>query len=136
MTALIWPIKRSLIGYVESMSDGSITLETATETGQGFRFPLVTRTDDELQFEGSVAFAGHHGMMRVTIAEPRITRTAKGWSLSIADPDAPETRLTFGRIVAFDGAETAGITLTQDGADLFFGPYREGTPLDDAILVD
>lgn len=136
MTALLWPIKRSLVAYVQSMSDGRIALDDVVATTEGFYFPLRGRTHDELLFAGSVTFSGHHGMMRVLIAEPRLFRTTQGWALSITDPDVPSVVLTFGRIAAFDDRHATGITLTQDGADLFFGPYREGTALDDAILTE
>lgn len=125
---LAWSVKDSFVGYVRGMTDGRIVLEGATDLGEAFGFPA---TDTPDRFSGRVTFSGHHGMMRVVIAEPWIEPAADAWMLSIADPDDPGQRLPFARIARFDGATASGTTLTADGADLFFGPYREGTELDD-----
>jgi hypothetical protein len=59
--------------------------------------------------------------------------------VEFADPDAPTRRLHFAdvaAVVAADGAEHGtGTTLAADGADLFFGPYEQGTPLDDPVVL-
>lgn len=129
MTALVWAVKTSLVGYVRRMPDGRVELDGTTETDGAFAFPAADA--DTATFTGSVAFLGHNGMMRVVIADPWLTREGQGAVLSIADPDDPSIRLDFARIARFDGRQATGTTLTADGADLFFGPYVEGTPLDD-----
>ena len=76
------------------------------------------------------------GMLRLTIARPAIIETSGGWVLEIADPDEPSRRMTFATIAAFDGTRASSTALTQDGADLFFGPYERGTAIDDPMVED
>ncbi|WP_413319020.1 HtaA domain-containing protein [Agrococcus sp. 1P02AA] len=125
--ALVWGIKASLLAYVRGMPDGAVAASGgALETPGGFRFPAV----GPLAFAGAVTLTGHHGMLRIVVADPSIVEAAAGWALEIADPDAPAGRLRFAALECFDGASASGAALTEDGADLFFGPYEAGTPLD------
>lgn len=134
MSALLWGVKASLLSYVRGMSDGEIEATGgASAAGEGFRFPA---SDRRASFTGSVTLTGHSGMMRVVLADPAIVETDAGWILEIADPDDAGTRLAFATIARFDGHRAEGTTLTADGADLFFGPYRDGTPLDDPVIED
>jgi hypothetical protein len=68
--------------------------------------------------------------MRVSIADPAIVRTTTGWTLEIADPDNPAMRLPFATLAGFDGVTAEAAFLTDEGSDLFFGPYVAGTPVD------
>lgn len=130
MTVLLWGVKQSLIGYVRRMPDGAVELHGgAIETAEGFEFPSVLGED--LRFRGAVVLTGHGGMMHVTIADPALVRAGGGWILEIADPDSPAVRLPFATIESFDGTSASGSALTEEGADLFFGPYEAGTPVDD-----
>lgn len=137
MSALGWGIKASLLDYVRGMPDG--TIETSNGAGEGdagFVFPGLG--DDA--FGGTVTLTGHGGMMRVTISDPALVRGGEHWLLTIADPGDPGIRLPFARIAAIDtgsdGVRRAtGTVLTGDGADLFFGPYTAGTPLDDPVVL-
>lgn len=139
MSALVWGVKASLLDYVRGMPDGAVTLDGVRESDDGFVFRSAEAPDDGIRrFIGSVTLTGHSGMMRVVIAHPWIAVDAG--ELSIADPDDPTVRLAFARIAELepddDGALRArGTTLTADGADLFFGPYREGTALDDPLVI-
>ena len=133
MSALAWAVKASLLGYVRGMPDGRIELDGVTEQGEGFVFPAADA--DSGRFTGTVTLLGHGGMMRVVLADPWLTPQGDGAVLSIADPDDPTVRLDFARIARFDGAAATGTTLTIDGADLFFGPYTEGTELDDPRII-
>ncbi|WP_206447201.1 HtaA domain-containing protein [Agrococcus sp. KRD186] len=133
MSALRWGIKASLLGYVRGMPDGAVTLAGgAEEVEGGFRFPAA----GDLAFRGTVTLTGHSGMMRVVIADPAIVGGDGDWALEIADPDEAPARLRFATLSGFDGVRATGAALTEDGADLFFGPYERGTPLDDATVVD
>ncbi|GAA1420289.1 HtaA domain-containing protein [Agrococcus citreus] len=130
---LDWGIKASLLDYVRGMGDGTVeAAEGAEATETGLRFPRAIG----LAFRGSVTLTAHGGMMRVTIADPSIVETSAGWAIEIADPDDPSRRMAFATIAAFDGTRASGTALTQDGADLFFGPYERGTALDDPSVVD
>ena len=139
MSALVWGVKASLLAYVRGMPDGAVALEGVVESDDGFVFASTEGPDAGIRrFIGSLTLNGHSGMMRVVIADPWIVVDAG--ELSIADPDDPSVRLPFARIAGFeteaDGALRAhDTTLTADGADLFFGPYREGTPLDDPVVL-
>lgn len=127
MSTLVWGIKASLLRYVRGMPDGVVATDGgATESPLGFTFPGET-----LRFSGSVTLTGHDGMMRVVLADPAVVETADGWMLEIADPDDPAARLPFATVGAFDGIDGTGLALTAGGADLFFGPYEQGTGLED-----
>ena len=134
---LVWRIKSSLVGYVRGMSDGEVLLDDGVvETAEGFAFPPAGVDGDTLRFGGCLTFQGHSGMMRVELSEPSLTAVAGGWRVEFADPDAPTVRLHFADVASVvtgaDGTlHGAGTFLAADGADLFFGPYEEGTPLDD-----
>ncbi|MCH1882474.1 HtaA domain-containing protein [Agrococcus sp. ARC_14] len=131
--ALVWGIKASLLGYVRGMSDGVVEAAGGAEaTEGGFRFPAIGAG----AFRGSVTLTGHHGMMRVVVADPAIVETEEGWAVEIADPDDRAVRLRFATIAAFDGRQASGTALTAEGADLFFGPYTAGTALDDPRIGD
>lgn len=133
--ALAWGVKASLIGYVRGMADGAVaTTGGAVEVDGGFRFPAAGGAHP-LAFRGTVTLTGHHGMLRVAISDPSLVESSTGWVLEIADPDVPGVRLPFATIAAFDGERASGTALTEAGADLFFGPYRQGTPIDDPDVV-
>jgi hypothetical protein len=108
----------------------------------------------ELRGCGALRFTGHHGLLAVALADPAVVETAGAPVLTIADPFAPGQRMVFAELgpaqsdATAPGAEPgvaepdsitpglpsptvryAGPLLTEDGADLFFGHYREGTPL-------
>lgn len=138
MTALVWGVKASLLGYVRGMPDGRVEVSdgAAADPG-GFAFPSA---GGALEFRGAVTLTGHGGMMRVVLADPRLVETDGGWELTVRDDEAPSGRLRFATIDALtpddgDGRAATGTRLTADGADLFFGPYTEGTPVDDPRVV-
>lgn len=130
MSTLRWGIKSSLVRYVEAMPDGTVTCSSeVTRTPQGFVFPGT-----DLNFIGWVQLVGHGGMLNLLFKAPALEQGAHGWHLTIADPDTPSERLVFASIATFDGTHGSVTTLTQDGADLFFGPYELGTVLDDPTV--
>jgi len=139
MSALVWGVKASLLGYVRGMSDGRIELDGVTETAEGFVF-AADAASDSLRFSGAITLIGHGGMMHVRLGDPWVVRAGEGAELSIADPDDPAARLPFARIARLtaepDGTLRAeGTTMTSDAADLFFGPYTAGTSLDDPVVT-
>jgi hypothetical protein len=108
----------------------------------------------ELRGSGAVHFTGHHGLLAVTLADPAVVETEGTAVLTIADPFAPGRRMVFAALgiaalgstepgtepgAAVPDSATPGVPsptvryaeprLTEDGADLFLGHYREGTPL-------
>ncbi|SDH43697.1 HtaA domain-containing protein [Agrococcus jejuensis] len=138
--SLVWRIKSSLIGYVRGMSDGEVLLDDGVlDTAEGFAFPAKGVDGDTLRFGGVVTFQGHNGMMHVELSEPSLTPVGDGWRVEFSDPDAPTVRLHFADVASVvtgrDGTQHGtGTFLAADGADLFFGPYEQGTPLDDPFV--
>lgn len=144
---LHWGIKSSLVAYVLGMLDGRIVFENgAREESSVFVFPQAAETDadaDEslgLSFTGTVLFEGHDGLMRVEFRDPLIIETDEHALLTLADAEAPDARLTFATLDLAPGMHSpragTAVTLTADGADLFFGPYEEGTPFDDLLIIE
>lgn len=140
MSTLVWAVKSSLLEYTRSMQDGQIVLaDGATETTGGFWFPGADTVNGVLRFRGSVTLTGHGGMMRIVISDPWLHLHGPGALLSIKDDDEPGGRLRFAQILELKGDGTTlravGTALTADGADLFFGPYAEGTSLGDPTVM-
>lgn len=130
MSALVWGVKASLLDYVRGRGRGSVELSGGATAFEGaIRFP-----GDARSFRGTVTLTAHGGMLRIVIADPALVESPSGWLLEIADPDDPTERLPFATIAAFDGTRASGTALTEAGADLFFGPYSRGTPLDDPVV--
>lgn len=146
-TGLLWSIKGSFVSYIESMPDGEIaTTDGAQRTDHGFFYPQADASTP-LEFNGSVHFTGHHGLLAVSIETPRLRCGLEGWSLEIRDPFAPDGWLRFvefesmtlredDRLRPPDGGDLP--RLSEDGADLFFDQYAPGTPLDalDVVRLD
>jgi len=132
MTVLLWGIKSSLLSYVSGMADGEIAVEAPAERrDSAFAFP-----GEDVRFRGGVAVTGHSGLMRVRIGDPSLRSGPGGrWILEIADPDEPAVRLPFAEVGSFDGEHGRGLRMTEHGADLFFGPYGPGTPVDDFQIL-
>ena len=129
-TGLIWPIKQTFVEYIEGMNDGHVRTDGGArrlEDG-AFFFPLLADTPREQEFGGSVHFTGHYGMLALSIVEPRLVRGPEHFTLTIADPDSDDGRLTFAEVE--DSTDGLVPRLTRDGADLFFDNYRAGTALD------
>ncbi|MDJ1369783.1 HtaA domain-containing protein [Gulosibacter molinativorax] len=133
---LCWAVKSTFSTYVESMSDGEITvLDGAERLPDGaFFFPLQDAHDGDegrvATFAGTVQFTGHRGMLAVAIGGIRLIDDGKHASLSIADSLMPEGRLT---LVELSAREQSGDALrypaprlTEDGSDLFFENYPAG----------
>lgn len=101
-TGLVWAVKDSFLAYLgrmpdlqSSVTDGAIM----TSTGAYF-FPTrstenydATTGRGVIEFAGDVRFSGHHGMMFVRLAQPRIEFGADGTTLSVSDSSGPDGRL-------------------------------------------
>lgn len=117
----------------------SLSDEHAGADGNGLPEHPAQR-DGELRWAGAVHFTGHHGLLAVTLADLaiRFTENARGGItgvLTMADPFAPGSRMTLADLGT--GEREPGMAalrfpapaLTEEGADLFFGHYREGLVL-------
>ncbi|UOQ56029.1 HtaA domain-containing protein [Leucobacter allii] len=148
MTSLHWGVKASFLGYLGAMPDGEVTPLAPAELldGRTLRFPEIgtggAAGAGSRRFAGGVRFTGHGGVLDLVIAEPALESGdgPDGWIVTIADPYAPGARLALATVGPIDerAGRTVGggVALTEAGADLFFGPYVAGTPLDDIAVVD
>lgn len=135
--SLVWSVKRTLISYVEGMSDGRIDVDGgAIRRGDDFVFPAM----DDGWFAGSVTFSGHYGMLFLPLGGIRIMDTDHGGLLSIDDDDITggrRTLLDLGRAVDVpDGRSYPSPRLTEEGSELFFDTYRSGSAFDAVRVRD
>jgi len=115
-------------GEVDDASGGG-EADGTTSTGTG---------GPVLRCRGAVHFTGHHGLLALTLAAPAIEAGATTGPtpdpvLTIDDPFAPGARLVLAELGEALGSGPVltypAPRLTEAGADLFLGHYREGTPL-------
>jgi hypothetical protein len=142
-TVLHWSIKTTFVDYVNRLPDGRCDLEGGvTQAEDGLAFPAAATEGGHghEQFSGTVVFTGHHGLLRISIADPCIEHDGRAGRLTIADPDWPGRRMqlaSFERTPA-DGHDAAWtgsrVELTSDGADLFYLAYAAGDGLDDFVV--
>lgn len=149
---LLWAFHEGFAAYVTRLADGRVDVDGGARLQSDGRilFPLGSvpgpgrGTDPvlvgELRGSGAVHFTGHHGLLAVTLAEPAIVAGTGTPVLTIVDPFAPGHRLAFAELGTVEPGSAgpgsvpstvryAGPRLTEEGADLFLGHYREGTPL-------
>jgi hypothetical protein len=155
-------VKRSLVSYATSAPGGQLltTKDVKWEDG-AFKFPLsVPSADGEnggetvggeagggdresYDFDGTVRFHGHFGMLVAELSALRIARGENGWTLSFADGET--------RVEAFtlDGEpERAGksgdtperlawenVSITAAGSEVFGDHYPSGTLFDPLSIV-
>jgi len=145
---LHWGLKRSFLTYIARQPDGRCSVTDGADLDADGRFLFAFADpaapgDRELRLCGELRFAAHHGMLFVRIAAPRlVVEDARGQLFAQVglEEDAPHVVLaTFAvpdRSVALSGPWTGtGLTLTDDGAEVFGGVYDVGEPLDDFIVV-
>jgi hypothetical protein len=136
---LLWAFHPGFAAYVARLADGRIDVDGGAQLQPdgGILFPF-TPDAPALHGTGSVHFTGHHGLLAVTLANPAVVGTGSSAVLVIDDPFNAGERLAFAQLgePASRQAATAPAPacylaprLTEEGADLFFGHYREGTPL-------
>lgn len=117
---------RQFRDYIERMSDGSIRASNGAQlldTGEAF-FPLdaYDATNDALRFAGTLEFTGHHGMLAVTVQNPRLQQGPTGTTMTIVDPFDQSQRMDLVAVeLKNDGTGTT--RLTEDGTDVFMGNY-------------
>lgn len=134
--ALDWNVRSSFVDYVRGTADGRVDLIDCEDIGTGFRFAPAPKAErlGLPSFRGAVRFTGHHGMMAVEIAEPAIGLSDDGLVLTVADQLSPGGRLTLAvlpePLVSGSGTLQATPVLTDEGADLFFEYYSQGSELD------
>jgi hypothetical protein len=135
---LRWAIKAGFITYVSALPDGVVeVLDGATAADGAFVFPSADGVGG-LAFTGAVRFSGHHGVLDVTLANPRIETVDGGIVVTVAVGDE---RVRFATAESFLPAGIGVVTsrsaaATDDGAFLLGGVYQAGTPLDPLQIHD
>lgn len=135
-----WSVKDSFLQYIRGMRDGDIAWNAGaavTSTGEFF-FPLsgVDQVGETkiLSFRGTVTFTAHHGMLSVSLSQPRIiirgesahlTVEAGGVEQQIATIDLPP-RIHDGDVTMW---LTCAVRLSGVGPEQFGGSYADGEEL-------
>lgn len=130
---LVWAVHEGFVAYVSRLADGRVDVDggAVRQPDGGILFPLAP-DGPALHGTGAVHFTGHHGLLAVTLANPAVLGAGGSAVLSIDDPFTPGERLAFARLGEPASGQAAcypAPRLTEEGADLFGGHYREGTPL-------
>ena len=142
---LLWPIKASLLAYIESLDDGEVEVtEPASRRDEGFWFPRVGADDAPgpgpgvaLAFSGAVRLTGHWGMMQLEFRDPEVRFGEVGAVLRLRESGRPDRFTSVADLRLQDSVEgddgssvtTLDATLTGEGTFLFGGQYPAGTPL-------
>jgi Htaa len=152
-----WGVKASFRNYIKGpIAHGSFTASDGATVNpdETFRFSFVSGTYNVIthgvvsQFDGTVQFTGHGGVLDLTISDPKVETVGNTGTLYV---DARSKNMSTGQFEDFDdvafatldltnsvmtpGNMTVGIspiasTLTADGATAFAGFYQAGTALD------
>lgn len=130
---LLWAFHEGFVSYVSRLADGRVDVDGGAQLQRdgSILFPF-TPDAPALHGTGAVHFTGHHGLLAVTLANPAVVGTGSSAVLAVDDPFIPGERLTFAQLgePTFRRADCYPLPLlTEEGADLFLGHYREGTPL-------
>lgn len=136
---LWWAVIPAFTRYVDTMPDGCVVVEDgALRAGDLFGFPVQSIASRAIVCRGLVRFAGHRGLLQVSIDRPGISLCAdRRVELTILDDEQPGARLVFaaGPTRSTLGEEWAGLALTEEASDMFFGRYPPGSPAADARLA-
>ncbi|MCP2031058.1 hypothetical protein L1277_001149 [Okibacterium sp. HSC-33S16] len=145
---LRWPIKESLIAYIENLDDGVVeVIEPAFRSDQGFHFPSAgdNADGDSQRFLGTVRLKGHWGALDIELRDPRIDVETDSGALLVRERGGRDggRMLRFADLVfsdektdvdGWDGRE-ATASLTGHGQILLGGQYRIGEVLSPLRVV-
>lgn len=141
---LLWAFHEGFSAYVSRLSDGHVGVSGGAQFRPDGRVlfpaddrcaPAGDRHTTGMHTRGAVHFTGHHGLLAVTLADPALVQEAGRAVLTIIDPFAPDHRMVLASLGSRVPGPAPGLCrygeprLTEEGADLFLGHYREGTPL-------
>jgi hypothetical protein len=145
---LEWGIKDSLVRYIESLADGSITLTDSAELREaGFSFPcdFANSSYDSatatgiLQFVGTVSLSGHWGALSISLSRPRLELVNGTGQLKMAQLGlfSSEPFYTFATVTAHDGplGEDFAVELAPGGRAVMGEQYQVGQQLDTLRLL-
>lgn len=137
---MAWAVKESFVQYVQSMPDGRILLRegaAVTNTRQ-FYFPFRSLDQSDgnfvLQFGGEARFLAHHGLMSVSICNPKINVGPDGACLSIEQGNeiVHLAHLNLPAVSVEEGINmwaNVPVALTSAGAAVFADSYSAGETL-------
>jgi hypothetical protein len=138
---MAWAVKESFVQYVQSMRDGRILVRegaAVTNTRQ-FYFPFRSLDHSDghnfvLQFGGEARFLAHHGLMSVSICNPKIIVGPDGACLSIEQGNeiVHLAHLDLPAVSVEDGINmwaNVPVALTSAGAAVFADSYSAGETL-------
>lgn len=141
-TQLTWAIKTSLVEYISALEDGTITVSgSAEQTPAGFVYSLdaersnfdPTSLEGTMQFQGSVVFSGHWGMLNIDIRDPeiRIQGTQGILSVLVGGVLSPATLIDFAQLKLSGVGSAQDITtrLTAGGKSIMGEQYSVGQEL-------
>ena len=148
-STLTWGVKESFRAYVEAR-EGTITVsDGATRTDEG-TFVFNAAPDGDLsiapdgsatgamQFQGTVSFEAHGGMLKATITELALEIGGEGLVLTALDTQMDQ-RCELATIsieeVDASGPVTLGTQITMDGMYMIADNYPPGTELDPIRLA-
>lgn len=147
---LAWGVKQSLISYVSSAPGGQLlTTKDVTWEDGAFRFPLSEPAPasgdgggDVYDFEGTVRFNGHFGMLVAQLSALRIARGDGGWTLSFTDGEDRVEGFTLDGEPARSGdgdtprrLDWVNVRITGAGSAVFGDHYPSGTLFDPLTVV-
>ncbi|MCU1480233.1 MAG: LPXTG-motif cell wall anchor protein [Subtercola sp.] len=134
---LEWAVKPSFVAYVESLPDGRVEVGGGVTRASDGRFVFgADAGQGEFGFVGSVHFFGHHGVLDVTLADPRIEVVGDRFVVTI-EVQGERVHVATVEQLRGDGADVlsaSGVEATDDGAALLGGVYQAGTPLDNLTI--
>ncbi|GGF31366.1 HtaA domain-containing protein [Subtercola lobariae] len=136
---LEWAVKPSFVAYVEALPDGRVEVVSGVSRAEDGRFVFGADAESEhgeLGFTGAVHFYGHHGVLDVTLTDPRIEAEGRRFVVTVEVLGERVRMATVEQLLhdGSDGLEASGVEATDDGAHLLGGVYQAGTPLDDLLI--
>ncbi|MCI1964421.1 MAG: HtaA domain-containing protein [Ancrocorticia sp.] len=156
---LTWGLKASFINYLTSkIANGTVTATDGAALPNGQQsaadYTLAPGqqfgegTPDEVQFQGTVQYTGHDGVLDVTLSDPVIDFSANVLKVTVSSREFAGAT-TLGDLVNYGEIAFASLTglkatpgedgmaisvssakLTEEGAQAFAGFYKEGEALD------
>ena len=146
---LTWGVKASFRNYVEAAGGSIAVADGATRRDDGaFVFEALPGGDltfepdgsarGSMQFQGTVTFNAHGGMLNSTLTELRVEAADDGLLLTVVEAPMNQGRCAIATLRPVEGSEAAGQTLiaeiTIDGMYQIADNYPPGTELDPVLL--
>jgi len=146
---MTWGVKASFRNYVEG-AGGSITLEDGVSRTEDGAFVLTAIPGGDLviaadgsatgtmQFQGTIGFDAHGGMLKSTLSELGLEASPEGLVLTALEAPMNESRCSIATLVPIANAPNEPLALraeiTLDGMYQIADNYPPGTELDPLYL--